>query len=184
MGLDLWIAKVLASSSLLGLSDLGLIVVGYLLFQCLKSWVNNWVSWELLAGENPNVIGFANVQISAWVNNSEGLVVSGEDSVISSWRIGEELNWSLSTVKGCSGGCFGDFVSNWVVLWVEDWDSAVGVKSIASLLAVIGFPRHASVSGLFVPESHISLSLEVGLEAWRRAWSCWEDSGSGKANKG
>ena len=145
-------------------ADLSLIVVGNLLLEDLESLVDVTFNGGLGSGEDPHVLGLGKEEGIARVDEGEVLVVGGEDAVVTGGSIGEELDLALSTVEGSDGVGSANNLLNWVELAVEDSDGAVGVGTVTSLLAVVGFPRHGGISGLLVPETQVSLGIEVGLE--------------------
>lgn len=152
------VGQVLAAvgGTLLGSADLGLVVVRDLLLDDLETLVDQVLNGLLRAGEHPDVLSLSEKVGVAGVDDGDVLVIGVEDSVVTSGSIGEELDLALSTVEGGDSSSAGDLVGLGIVLGVEDSDSAVSVEGVASLLAVVGFPGHAGVSRLLVPQAHVA----------------------------
>ena len=163
--------EVLASygSTVEGSADLGLIVVGDLLLEDLEALVDGGLNGLLRAGEDPNILGLGEEELVAGVYNGDVRVVGVEHAVVTGGGVGEELYLALSTVEGGNGVCGGDLVLCGVVLAVQHSDCAIRVQAVASLLAIVGLPRHAGVSSLLVPKTHVLGGIEVLLEDRSRA---------------
>jgi hypothetical protein len=145
-------------------TDGGLIVAWNLVADGLESREDQGVVNSHVAGEDPDVLGLGKVVVGAGVDDGEVGVVSVEDFVVTGGGVLEELNLALSTVEGGSGSGNLNLFGGGVVLSVLHGNSAVEVGAVAGLLAVIGFPGHAGVSCLLVPQSHVALGAEVLLE--------------------
>ena len=155
---------VVGEFALLGHANLGLIVEGNLVLEDLESLHDVLLDSLLSTGKDPDVLGLSEKEGVARVDNSEIIVIGVKDSVVTSGGIGEELDLALSTVEGGNSSSVGDLVELGVVLGVQHTDGTVGVDVVASLLAVVGFPGHAAVSGCLMPQAHVGWGYEVLLE--------------------
>jgi len=168
---------------------LGLVVLGHLLLDDLESLVDEGLDGLLGAGEDPDVLALGGEDGGAGVHDGDVLVVGVQHLVVTSGSVGEELDVALGSVEGGDGGGCLDLVGLGVVLRVQHGNGAVGIEGVASLLAVIGFPRHAGVSSLLVPEAHVGFGVEVGLEGGSGAGAEGNtgihvaDEGKGSENK-
>ena len=174
-----WVVSILevfavGSGSLESSADLSLVIAWHLLLDDLKSLVDESFNGLLRAGQDPDVLGLGKQVWVARVYDSEVLIVSIEHTVVTGGGIREELDLTLGSDEGGNGSSASHLVGLGVVLRVKNSDSTIGIDGVASLLAIVGFPRKVGFSGLLVPQSHVGLGLEVLLELRSGALASWD----------